>query len=412
MARLKEELRLKDIIDVDVLMNAQKKISDLLNFSIITADPEGNTVGDFVNFIPFCDLIRSSPVGAKRCEKSGAILSERAYQTREVCFHDCHMGLKDCAAAIIVDGKYLGAVLGGQAFIEGEEYRRNNFDVEKLSRELDLPEDKLKAAIAQIPVVPEAYIYSCLDCYGFLANYFAEIGMKNITQMALLKESEEKLEIQKKVRNAQLKTIEAQINPHFLFNTLNSIGRMAMFEDAPKTEEMILCLSGLLRYNLKQKEEFPKIRTELENIRRYLFIQDVRYQDRISYRIDVPDTILDYRIPAMILQPIVENAIIHGLEPRANGGRIFVTGKLDANDVIIIVKDTGVGFSAEKLKMIMDEDDENVGLGIMNSNGRLKDYFGSGYGLTIRSIPDTETVVEIKLPSFKGLPHRKNRAAD
>ena len=394
-------LKLKDIIDVDALMNVQRRLSNLLNVSIVTADPDGNTVGTLDNFIPFCSLIRSSPEGARRCEANGALLSKIAFENSCAWVHDCHMGLKDCAAPVVVDGVFLGAVLGGQAFLEGEEYRRDLFDVERLAEELDLPADKLREAIAQIPIVSERRILDSLDCYGFLASYFAESGLNTIAQKKLLSESEEKIEFQRRAREAELKSIEAQINPHFLFNTLNSVARMAMFEKAPKTEEMLYSLSDLLRYNLRQREEFPSIETELDAIKKYLFIQHIRYGNRMEYYVGFADDVLAYSVPAMILQPIVENAIIHGLEPKAAGGRIYLQSYLDGDDVVILVRDTGVGIPKEKIPALLQDDYSSVRLGLFNSHSRLQAYFGKEYGITLTSELGKGATVEIRFPCFK-----------
>lgn len=400
------DIRLEEILDVDVLMDAQKMLSDLLGCSVITADTEGNTVGDMVNFSPFCTLIRSSREGARRCQANGAKLSYESYLHNCAWSHDCHMSLRDCAAPIVVNGKYLGAVLGGQAFVEGEEFKRNQIPVAKLSEELDLPEEKLKEAVMEIPIVSEDYIHSCMECYAFLASYFAQMGIKNQTQKDLLKESNEKLAFQKEAQEAKLKTIEAQINPHFLFNTLNSIARMAMFESAPETEEMIYCLSDFFRYNLSKKEAFPLIKDEIENIKRYLHMQKMRYKDKLTYHIDADKSLKPFRVPSMILQPIVENAIIHGLEPTSKEGTIFIKCIKSKGDIIITVTDNGVGISKERLADILDsmESENSNGIGISNSNGRLKAYFGSSYGLKITSEINKGTKVTIQFPGIKNIP--------
>ncbi len=395
-------VQLCDIMDVEVLMDAQKKISELLEgFSIITADCDGNTIGEMVNFIPFCALIRSSKEGAKRCQANGALLSRKAYEHGCTWIHDCHMGLRDCAAPIVLDGMYLGAVLGGQAFLEGEENKRSQFDVEKISRELSLPQDKLREAIDKIPVVPENYLRKCMECYGFLANYFAQVGLKNMTQKLLLQESNEKLIFQKEAQEARLKTIEAQINPHFLFNTLNSLARIAMFEGAKQTEEMVYCLADLLRYNLRQKEKLPMIGDEFDNLRHYLALQKVRYRDRLNYNIEISEDLKFFRIPAMILQPIVENAIIHGLEPIAKGGSVLINCRRTEKGIVIRVFDDGLGFKPDILKKLFVEDKAaTLGIGLTNSQSRLKAYFGNEYGLNINSSQEEGTVVEIHIPAI------------
>lgn len=398
------KLTLRNLIDENLLVTAQKKMRNLSNLSVVTIDTDGNTFGETVSSTPFCELICSSNKGATLCQKSKLILSEKVLKNKKCQVYDCQMGLKNCIAPIIVDDILLGSVIIGQFFSEGEEYKKNQFNIKKLSRELNLPEEKVKEAILKIPIVSKEYILNCLECCEFLSSYFTEIATKSITEKKLLHQTEEKLNFEYKAKEANLKTLGTQINPHFLFNTLNSITRMAFLEDSPKTEEMIYCLSDLLRYNLKQNEEFPTIDSELQNIERYLYIQRIRYKDRIKYSIDVEDELLSFRIPPMILQSIVENAIIHGLEPKVEGGNIYISSEIRNGDIKIIVKDTGVGIPSKKISKLLGNDTKShLGLGIHSSHHRLNTYFGSDYGLKIYSNENAETTVEINLPGFKEL---------
>jgi len=397
-------LSLKDLIDEKLLVNAQKKMCKLLNFSIVTIDADGNVFGEMVSSTPFFQLICSTNKGVTFCEKYKFIFNEKVLKDRKCQVYDCHMGIKNCIAPIIVDDVFLGSVIIGQFFSESEIFKKNNFNVKRLSKELELPEDKMQEAIMKIPVASEENILNFLECCEFLSNYFTEVATKIVTEKKLLHQTQEKLKFEDKAEKAILKTLGAQINPHFLFNTLNSITRMAFLENSPNTEEMIYCLSDLLRYTLKQNEEFPTIDSELENIKKYLFIQSIRFGDRIKYDIDVPNELLSYRIPAMVLQPIVENAIIHGLEPKVEGGTICISGEIIDNNINIIVKDTGIGISSRKIKELLNADTKNpVGLGVYNSHQRLNTYFGHDYGLNIYSEENVKTKVEIFLPCFKEL---------
>ncbi|WP_440897506.1 sensor histidine kinase [Amphibacillus sp. Q70] len=394
---------LQEVINIDILADVQKKMSNLVGISVVTVDHQGRPVGDLNNFTPFCQLVRSSQVGSKKCIECDALAEKRAFHNRKPMIYDCHYGLKDCCVPIIVDDKLLGAVLGGQVLVHdaSSENPKEKFDVEQLSEELHIPKAQLEEAIEQIVVVEYDYLIECVDFYQVLANHFKEMGLKSIAQNQLLEESREKLEYEKRAKYAELKTIEAQINPHFLFNTLNSIARIAMMENADHTEEMIFNLSDLLRYNLKQIEEFPTIGDEIENIKRYLFIQKTRYQSRLTYNISVDSELLNYCLPSMILQPIVENAIIHGLEPLAKGGEVYISVRKQGNDIIIAVHDTGIGFDQHTFESLLDVDQNApTGLGVINSHLRLKDYFGERYGLFYTQKDGYKTVAEITFPAF------------
>ncbi|GCF93123.1 histidine kinase [Enterococcus florum] len=410
----KEKLHLTDVIDIDLLQNVQYKLSKLVDVSVVTVDSEGNPVGDLNNFTPFCNLVRSSKVGAQQCVACDARAEKKSFSENRSIMYDCHLGLKDCCVPIIVDGELLGAVLGAQVLIndpDSEEDPRKNFDVKSLAKKLELPETKLQAAIDQIAIVEESFLQDCIDLYELIANYLKEMGLKSIAQKQFVKEYQEKLAFEKRLKSAELKTIEAQINPHFLFNTLNTIARIALKEKAEATEEMIYTLSDLLRYNLRQTEEFPTLESELANIKRYLYIQKTRYQNRLDYTIHAPEELLQFCIPNMIMQPIVENAIIHGIEPLLEGGNVKITISLEEESIVVSVSDTGVGMSGFVQSTILDysASKKHPGLGVNNSHLRLKDYFGETYGLKIEKEKGFSTTVKIVFPAFTDIRQLKKR---
>ncbi|MBO1305657.1 PocR ligand-binding domain-containing protein [Enterococcus sp. 669A] len=410
----REKLHLTDVIDIDLLQNVQDKLSKLVNVSVVTVDSEGNPVGDLNNFTPFCDLVRSSNVGAQQCIACDAQAEKKSFLENRSITYDCHLGLKDCCVPIIVDGELLGAVLGAQVLIKdpnSEEDPRKKFNVPELAAQLEVTESKLQEAIDQLAIVEESYLQDCVDLYELIANYLKEMGLKSIAQKQFVQEYQEKLAYEKRLKSAELKTIEAQINPHFLFNTLNTIARIAMKENAEDTEEMIYNLSDLLRYNLRQTEEFPTLESELANIKRYLYIQKTRYQDRLNYTIDVPDELLQCCIPNMIMQPIVENAIIHGIEPLLKGGQVAVSVTKEDDSIIVDVSDTGVGMSEFIKSTILDysASKKHPGLGVNNSHLRLKDYFGEGYGLVLEKKEGFATTVKIIFPAFTDIRQLKTK---
>lgn len=398
--------QLTDIIELQTLGDIQNKLSKLVDFPVVTVDCDGKPIGKN-NFTPFCELIRSSKKGAEQCIACDKRAGYLAVKKRQPQIYTCHMGLKDCVSPIIVNDVFLGSVLGGQVLIKGEE-TRDSIDIEGISQKFEIPIMQITEAVQQIQIVSQEYLENCFDFYNFLANYFAELGVHRLTQEQLLQKGREKLLLEQKTKKMELKTIQAQINPHFLFNTLNSVARMALIEDAPQTEDLIYKLSDLLRYNLKNIEEFPKIKDEIDNINRYLFIQTLRYSDRISYEIAIDDAVLDYRIPTMILQPLVENSIVHGLETKEEGGKIEINGYITPdNDIVLKISDNGSGIDPKLLKhlnQINNINSDTLGLGLISTHDRLKYYFGSPYGLQFESIPNFETNIYVHLPCITDYP--------
>lgn len=395
------DISIEKVIDIDDFISIQSELANLVNFSVVTVRPDGVPIGQWSNFTPFCRLIRSSEAGYRKCVACDKKHSLVALQKGQPQIYNCHCGLKDCAAPIAIDGNYIGCVLGGQVLID--EAGRKNIPAEKLAKEFDLPYEALKNAAAEVDVVSEDYLQRCINFYSFLANYVAEISVKKITQEKLVQETTEKMRLQKIAKSQELKRLQAQMNPHFLFNALNSIARTAMLEDAPQTESLIYDLSAYLRYSVKNTDDFPKLSQELENVRNYLSIQKTRFADRISFSIDFDREILDWRIPSMTLQPIVENAIIHGLEVKKEDGRLNITGRKVPGkmEMEVCVQDNGAGFQPEILELLGGgkvAEKNKLGLGLMNTHERLRQLFGPGYGLTVSSEPGRETEVRIKLP--------------
>lgn len=209
-----------------------------------------------------------------------------------------------------------------------------------------------------------------------------------------------KLEINKK--EAELKALEAQINPHFLYNTLDTIFWKAEKANYKEISEMIYALSKLFRLTLNRGSEFITIRGEKELIENYLFLQSMRYKNRLIYEIDISEDILGYHIPKLIIQPFVENAIVHGIENTDLSTVITIKGYKENNNLCFKIKDTGVGMNDAKLfelkDMLNSRNDSNKGYAIKNVNERLKLYYSDKFSLEIKSQVGKGTEVVLILP--------------
>lgn len=419
MAEKIENLYIRDLLDIARFKTVQNELASLVDISIVTTDTEGVPIGELSNFTTFCQLVRSSPVGRKSCEECDRVASLRAIREGKPLTYDCHCGLKDCTAPIIVDGVYVGSVLGGQVIVLEED--RAEIDTRKIAEEFNLPKDQLEQRVAELKVVPEEYLHRSLRFYSFLANYSAESGVKSLIQKKLVKEREELAQLQQIAKEQELKRMQAQMNPHFLFNALNSIARISYLEEASKTEQLIYALSNYLRYSIKHTETMPKLSLELENLNYYLAIQNTRFGDRMHFSLAIAQNILDWRIPSMTLQPIVENAINHGLKDKKDGGCVTVDGKRSQNghEMLLSIYDNGVGFPPEMLEIFNDlrlhpekwenvkgveleQSDLKLGLGLLNTHERIKRLCGEEYGITIESTPGEVTCVSIRLPKYLG----------
>lgn len=204
------------------------------------------------------------------------------------------------------------------------------------------------------------------------------------------------------LRKTELKALQAQINPHFLYNTLDSIAWMCEQGRSDDAVKMIHALARLFRISISRGHELIPIAREIEHAQNYLEIQKYRYKNQFTYVFDVDPGCLDYYCNKITLQPIIENAIMHGLDLLVEEGRIDVRVCQEGGDILFCVQDNGVGMSAEQAAAILEEDGQDrTGIGIKNVNDRLQIYFGKRYGLRIVSELDVGTRVEIRMPKIK-----------
>ncbi|MGD9939678.1 MAG: cache domain-containing protein [Clostridia bacterium] len=247
------------------------------------------------------------------------------------------------------------------------------------------------------------------------ANEIGELGKDfNIMIYEIKKLLHRITEQQEQKRKSELKALQMQINPHFLYNTLDSVIWMA---EGKKQEEVITmssALARLFRLSISRGKEIIDVASEVEHVANYLTIQKIRYKDKLDYRLEVPEDILGYKTVKIILQPLVENAIYHGIKNKAGTGIITISGSRTAAGIELTVHDDGVGMDPGRLERLRQslagekEDEEtepdspHSGLGVRNVDERIKLYFGQGYGLAYESTEDQGTLVRIRLPAVEG----------
>ena len=212
---------------------------------------------------------------------------------------------------------------------------------------------------------------------------------------------EQNVHEQEQKRKSELKALQSQINPHFLYNTLDSIIWMA---EGKKNEEVVLMtasLARLLRQSISNEDEVVPIANEVEYARGYLTIQKMRYKDKLEFQIDVDPSILHIPLIKLVLQPIIENAIYHGLKYKESKGLLIIKGFPKDGNAVLQVIDDGVGMDEETLAHIYDRHKVNYhsnGVGVYNVQKRLKLYYGEDYGIAYESTPGKGTTATITIP--------------
>ncbi len=206
------------------------------------------------------------------------------------------------------------------------------------------------------------------------------------------------------LRKTELKALQAQINPHFLYNTLDSIQWMCEQGNNEEAVKMVGALARLFRISISHGQELIPIKDELQHAKSYLIIQSFRYRNQFSYGFQVEPGLEEFVCNKITIQPLIENAIYHGIDRMVDEGEIKITvntAKDDDSDIIITVEDNGVGMTEEQCKKILQKErSDSSGIGVKNVNDRLKIYFGKKYGITIESELDEGTVVKVRIPKI------------
>jgi sensor histidine kinase YesM len=250
------------------------------------------------------------------------------------------------------------------------------------------------------------------DEISFLAQTFnrMRININNLFQEIQQKaQLEHELQQSKLLlKESQLRNLQSQINPHFLFNTLNTLSKKAYLEGSEETSDLLVSVAGLLRYNLKWLDRSVTLRDEVEVIRQYMNIQKARFTDRLTLNMEINESCLEVQIPGLTLQPIIENAVIYAVEPREDGGIIWLRIKDGDNWVIIEVEDDGPGIQEHKIKQILDgelvqTDGASTGIGFSNVVKRLRLFYGMENLMEIQSQIGQGTKVVLRIPKTRGI---------
>ncbi|CAG9622520.1 sensor histidine kinase [Sutcliffiella rhizosphaerae] len=227
-------------------------------------------------------------------------------------------------------------------------------------------------------------------------NLISEIKQKAALEREL---QESKLLLQE----SQFRSLQSQINPHFLFNTLNTLSKKAYLEGSEETSDLLVSVASILRYNLKRQDRSVTLEDEYNVMQQYMAIQKARFTDRLLLITEIDEACLDVKIPALSLQPIIENAVIHAVEPKEDGGTIWFRVKEVNNVVHIEIEDDGEGMSDEKIRRILNEDTpqqiegHSTGIGFINVIKRLRLFYGYEDVMEIESELGSGTRIKLKI---------------
>ena len=404
-------IKLDKLIDVKVLQSIQDSFSDATKISAITVNYNGEPITKPSNFTGFCNLIRKDEKMSSMCYQCDAYGGVQSAISRKPHIYKCHAGLYDFAVPIMIEDNYVGAILCGQTKIEdNDDSRIGNF-----GRDTDWR--KHKGLIEEYEKIqPRTYkeIEDAANLIHQISKYMVDSEFLNIIKeelnnktTKLMEEENKRVELERDLKEAELKSLHYQINSHFMFNSINTIANMARLEKAYKTEEFVYNFSDMIKYSLKKDNlNTVYLEDEVSYIENYLKIQKTRFGDRLEYLIDVDERFYNIRCPYMILQPVVENFVKYVVEPRIKGGKINIKAYIENGKILIDLKDDGDGINKNKIDNILGGTEyfkNKDCIGLYNINRRLKYLYGEEYELQIHStnLEGEGTLVRITLPLTK-----------
>lgn len=395
---------LVQLIEKDKLMRIIESFTKASDITIDINDDMGAPVVQHDFFYGFCRSIRSKEAGLKRCIDSNAQLGFKTGKQGASCMGQCHAGVMLMSVPIVVDGQFYGSITCGQMHLK----RPSPDKIEKMlqaTADLGFDPEQLTQTFQEIQVISMEKCQAAGKLIQIVVNYIVELIGRSKMQEELTREklkaaADERaiIELEHTLHKAELKNLQAQIKPHFLFNTLNTINSLIILGKNKAGLDTLFALSNLLRYYLDHPGELVSLWEELHYVESYLLILKNRFGNRLQVSIEVPDDLRNVQVPSLSLQPLVENACIHGLEPKMDIGHLWIKGRKLSNIVEISVVDDGVGMPQDYATVDLSLNDSVItGMGLRNVHKRLQLQFGKKYGVKL-ALEEGFTKVSLLIP--------------
>lgn len=391
------------LFGVKVLENIQEKMSKATGLAFVTVDYRGEPVTEMTSFTPFCQFVRKDDNAKRICMSSDAFGAIQAAVTQKTYVYFCPCGLLEIAIPIIIQGHYLGGFIGGQIRCEDAPS-----DVCRLENVLHHPrnykEDKdMQDMFESVAVYEYQKFIDIAELVSLIVNQLGEKEMARLVQKENLDKEVELLNEQKVEMEAELAALKTQLNPYFIFKSLNAISNLSVVEDSPRTNQAINLFTEFMKFNFSETKDSAFIPEEIENLERYLRIQQERMGNQLAYSIEIEEDLQMQKIPSRVLLPFVERAVFYGLSQKKGEGHIKISCKYQDDDVVFTVEDDGPGFSDKKIAQLFKQykgsyEGTSIAAAIAFSRQRLVSSFGSEYDAVIKSVDGVGTTSVIRYP--------------
>lgn len=390
----------EQVVETSRLQEIQDRFAKAMRVGSIITTVDGSPITQPSHFSKFCLAMRTLPINTARCFQSDAMGGVRAMKAGRVVLYRCPHGLLDMACPIIVKNRQVGVLLCGQVRLSNYNEQQMDQIVEKYWGDVEpSKQELLRTLFLATERVDRRLIREAMDFLRLVTSHIVEMCERFLTETDLLQRGiafaqmqRNKEALERSLKQTQLKSLESQLNPHFMFNTLNTISRLALFEKAPRTQDLTVQFSEYLRYVLQQQSQRGLVPLEMETdcIRRYLNIYQTRLGSRLRYRVEVDSGTTSSLVPFLFLQPLVENAILHGIEPLLEGGEVSITSRVEGEGLLVEVADNGAGF---------DSSAAQYGIGLNNVMQRIELYYGERGRVQIDSQKGSGTRIQVFIPA-------------
>ncbi|MFZ7101263.1 MAG: sensor histidine kinase [Peptococcaceae bacterium] len=403
---MNERPELLNYLENDKMLQIIESFNKATGITIDINDNLGFPLVEHNYFTGFCKDIRSTEKGLKRCIESNAAIGFHSANKGQIAVSPCHTGALLMAMPIIIDGLFLGSITCCQIHLQAPD-EKAVAKMLRVTKDLGLDSRRLVETFQGINVISPEKCSAISNLIQLIVNYIAELNFRTKKQAGQFREkmdniieAKNKTELENSVRFAELKNLQDQIQPHFLFNTLNTLSVLILLNKNKEALDVVYSISEILRYNLDRSEGLVTLQEEIRNVENYLHIKKLRFGEKVNYKFDIEENLLSTELPYLILQPLVENACIHGIEPQENKGYIFIRAQSLADRIEITVEDNGKGFPPKLLENFpryVEETLQKQSIGLLNVHRRLKLCFGPDYGIKL-SRDGAKTQVKLILP--------------
>lgn len=392
------------------LEGIQEKIAKATGLAFVTVDFRGEPITEMTSFTKFCLERRNRMDTACHCKASDAFGGIQAAVTQKNCVYLCPCGLLEIAIPIIVRGHYLGAFIGGQ--VRCIDTPKDISKLENLITDSNdyKKENYMKELFDDIPIYKYEKFVSVAELISLIINQMGEKGAYEIIKNdTLKKELEEinndnkKLKLENDLKNIEISNLKAKVNLYSLLNILNSISSLAIIEDSPRTNDMIILFAEYLKQNFSSEKSCKSLNEEFDRINTYLNMQKIKYDELLNYTIDISEIISIQKVPCDIIMPFVENAIFYGITTNTIDWKIEINAHYENDDVVISIRDNGLGLTdkeiSKKFKIFKDNyEGYCIKVGIRNAREKLIMLFGKEYDVLIENIHEKGTTSIIRYP--------------